>query len=158
MPGTQATGVANILVSPPIALLRPVLDENGPYSFGSHTITDFLTTTSHGLLPAGTWPIGGTYGVVVQPNGSIPATWGFDIGYDSGGAIGNEGDIYENRFAQVVIMHQAIGGGFITIEQVDIHQVQQFVPTPFVPVGGDRLGLFVSPGVAVDLFFMCLLA
>jgi hypothetical protein len=157
MPGVLPVGVGQALISPPIALLDPVLDENGPYAAGDHTITDFLTTTAHGLLPAGTWPIGGTYGVVIVPT-TIPATWGYDIGYDSGGPIGAEGYVYENRFAQVVIMHGAISGGFITVEVVNCHLVQTFVPTPFIPLGADRFGLNVSPGVAVDVYFMCLLA
>ncbi len=158
MPGTLPTGVANLLVTPPIALLRPIRDENGPYSFGDYTITEFLTTTTHGLLPAGTWPIGGTYGVMTFLSGAIPTTWGYDIGYDSHGAIGVEGYRYFNRFAQVVVMHEAIGGSFLTIQIQDIHYIQEWVPTVFTPVGGDRLGLHVSPDISVDLFFMCLLA
>jgi hypothetical protein len=158
MPGDVPTGVANILVTPPLSTLAPILDENGPYGTGDHTITDFLTTVAHGLLPAGTWPIGGTYGVIVEVNGAIPATWGYDLGYDSGGAVGTEGWRYHNRFAQVVVMHQILGGAFITIQQHDVHSIQDWLPTVFIPLGGDRMGLHVSPGVAVDLFFMCLLA
>lgn len=158
MPGNVPTGVANVLVTPPISLLTPVLDENGPYTFGSHTITDFLTTTAHGLLPAGTWPIGGTYGVVVQVNGAIPVTLGYSLGYDSGGAVGFEGYRYFERFAQVVVMHQSLSGAFITIQDQDVTHVQEWIPTVFIPLGGDRIGLFVEPAVAVDLYFMCLLA
>jgi len=154
----QPTGVSSLIIAPPIATLRPVLDEHGPFAAGNHTLTDFLTTSAHGLLPAGTWGVGGTYGVVVVPNGPIPATWGYRLGYDSGGAIGTEGWFYENRFAQVVVMHEAIGGGFITVQVVDCHQIQTYVPMPFIPVGGDRIGLNVSPVISVDLFFMCLLA
>ena len=153
-----STSVGSVIIGPPIALLRPVLDENGPFTAGSHTITDFLTTVAHGVLPAGTWPIGGTYGVLVQPNGVIPTAWGSTVGYDSGGAIGDEGVVFENRFAQVVVMHQAIGGAFVTVLQQDCRLLQTYIPTPFVPLGGDRIGLHVSAGVAVDLFFMCLLA
>ena len=154
----QTTGVSSLIVSPPISLLRPVLDENGPFSAGDHNITSFLTTVAHGLLPPGTWPIGGTYGVLVQPNGAIPLTWGYEIGYDSGGAIGNEGFVYENRFAQVVVLHQAIGGGFISVQIADCHLLQNYIPLSFIPVGGDQIGLHVTPGVAVDLYFLCLLA
>jgi hypothetical protein len=158
MPGTVPTGVAQFVVTPPISLLTPVLDENGPYATGDHTITDFLTTVAHGLLPAGTWPIGGTYGVLVQPNGTIPITWGARIGWDSGGATGNEGWIYFNRFAQVVVQHQALSGAFLTIQVEDCRALQTYIPTIFIPLGGDRIGLHVEPDVAVDLFFMCLLA
>ena len=151
------TGVAQFLVTPPLSTLRPVLDENGPYAPGDHTITDFLTS-GVGLLPAGTWGIGGTYGVLVQLSGAIPSTWGFSKGYDSGGPVGIEGNYYYNRFAQVVIMHQVIGGAYVTIQIEDIHYIQQYVPTIFIPLGGDRMGLHVTPDVSVDLFFMCLLA
>lgn len=152
------TGVAQFVVTPPLSLLAPIRDENGPYATGDHTITDFLTTTAHGVLPAGTWPIGGTYGVLVQPSGTIPATWGFDQGYDSHGAVGFEGWRYENRFAQVVVMHQTLAGPFITIQIEEAHYIQTYIPMIFIPLGGDRIGLNVSPSVSVDLFFMCLLA
>ena len=158
MPGTVPTGVGSVIISPPLALLRPILDEHGPFTTGDYTITDFLTTTSHGLLPAGTWPIGGTYGVVLQVNGAIPITWGYDIGYDSGGALGAEGWVYHERFCQLVVMHEAIGGAFLTVGITELHEIQRYVPLSWIPVGGDRLGLHVEPGVAVDLFFMCLLA
>jgi len=158
MPGTLPTGVADVLIRPTISVQNAILDENGPYTAGSHTITDFLTTTAHGLLPAGTWPIGGTYGVVVSVNGAIPITWGYSQGYDSGGPVGFEGWRYYNRFAQVVSMHQDLGGAFITIQVEDVHYIQQWIPLIWIPLGGDRLGLHVSPDIAIDLYFMCLLA
>lgn len=154
----QPVGVSSLILSPPIALLTPVLDEDGPFAAGDHTLTDFLTTVSHGLLPAGRWGIGGTYGVLVQPNGAIPATWGYTQGYDSGGAIGIEGWFYFNRFAQVVVMHQSLSGAFITVQVQEAHQIQSYIPTAFIPLGGDRIGLNVSPDIAVDLYFLCLLA
>jgi hypothetical protein len=158
MPGTVPTTIGSTIIQPAVSLLRPVLDENGPFGFGSHTITDFLTTTAHGLLPAGTWPVGGTYGVIVQPSGSIPVAWGYELGYDSGGSIGAEGWVYENRFAQLIVMHQAIGGSYVTMSVTDCHSLQTYIPMDLVIGGGDRIGLYPSAGVSVDLYFMCLLA
>jgi hypothetical protein len=157
MPGTVPTGVGQTIFTPPLALLDVVLDEHGPYGEGSHTITDFLTTSAHGLLPAGTWPIGGTYGVVIVAT-TIPPTWGYALGYDSGGPIGAEGTRYHNRFAQVCIQHQVLGGAFVTVQLEDCHFVQTFIRTEWIPLGGDRFGLHVSPDIAVDVYFMCLLA
>src|SRR6476661_5596559 len=99
----------DILAYPPIGTLNPVLDDNGPYTFGDHTFTTFHTAGAF-LLPAGTYQVHGTYGCIVRPNGEIPITWGYRIGYDSGGAVGFEGWEYENRFAQIVVMHQLLSG------------------------------------------------
>jgi len=157
VPGTVPVGVSQLLVNPPIGLMDPIRDEHGAFAAGDHTITDFLTTSAHGVLPAGTWPIGGTFGVIVAPT-VFPVTWGYDIGYDSGSPVGFEGWTYENRFAQLVVMHQAISGAFIPVQVVDCFRVQTYIPTAFVPVSGDRIGLHVSPGISVELYFMCLLA
>jgi|SRR6185295_775187 len=157
MPGVLPVGIGQLIASPPIALLDPVLDENGPYGAGDHTITDFVITVPHGILLPGTHPIGGTFGVIIQPT-VIPLTWGYEIGYDSTGPIGAEGYVYENRFAQLVVMHGTISGGYVTILTANCHSLQTYVQTPFVALGADRFGLHVSPGISVDLFFMCLLA
>lgn len=151
------TGVVSTLFAPPIGLQSPILDEDGPFTAGDHTITTFLTTTAHGLLPAGTWPIGGTYGVVVLAS-TIPLPFGYSIGYDSGGPIGGEGYFYFERFAQVVVMHQALGGSYVTVQTQDCNLLQQYIPLSFTPGGGDRIGLHVTTACAVELFFMCLLA
>lgn len=158
MPGVLPTGIAQTIAQPPISATRPILDEAGPYGTGDHNLTTFLTTTAHGLLPAGTWPIGGTYGVIVVPNGAIPTSWGVRIGYDSGGALGQEGYQYDNRFAQLVLLHAAIGGFLVPVIYRDCLHLQEYVAWDLVILAGDQLGVHVSPGVAVDLYYMCLLA
>ncbi len=152
------TGVADVLIRPPLALQTPIRDEHGPYSAGNHTITNFLTTTTHGLLPAGTWPIGGTYGVIAAVSGSIPVTWGYDLGWDNGGSFPWDGLEFENRFCQLVIMHQVLGGAFVVIQRENCHFIQTYIPMIWIPLGGDQIGLNVSPAISIDLFFMCLLA
>jgi len=155
MPNINA-GAVDALTFPPLGLLNPVLDANGPYASGSHTLTSF-TTNGAFLLPAGTYQIHGTYGVLVQPNGAIPVTWGIDYGYDSGGPIGAEGNRYFNRFAQLVAMHQFFSGAFATTEIFEAHRLAETFFWPFRLIGGDQLGLHVTPGVSVDLYFLCIL-
>lgn len=149
-------GVIDSIAFPPLGLLNPVLDTGGPYGAGDHTLSTF-TTSGAFLLPAGTYQVHGTYGVIVVPNGAIPASWGYSIGYDSGGALGGEGFIYHNRFCQVVPMHQVLSGFYLPLELHDVHTVPSYLLWPFRLIGGDLLGLHVSPGVAVDLFYLCVL-
>lgn len=150
------TGVIDALAFPPLGALLPVLDTNGPYAAGDHSLTTFATAGA-GALPAGTYQVHGTYGVIVVPNGAIPATWGHTVGFDGGGALGNEGDVYENRFCQLVPEHQVLSGFYLPLELHDVFTVPDYLLWPFRLVGGDLLGVHVSPGVSVDLFFLCLL-
>jgi len=150
------SGVVDFLAFPPVGTLNPVLDTNGPFGFGSHTFTTFHTTGAFGL-PAGTYQVHGTYGCIIRVNGTIPATWGRTVGYDSGGAVGFEGIVFENRFAQVVLMHQLLSGFFATVLEEDaVHTAETFF-WPFRLIGGDQLGLWVSPGITVDVYYLCIL-
>lgn len=146
------------IATPPLGTLDIVLDENGPYTFGNYDLDTFVTTVTHGLLPPGTHQVHGTYGVVIQLNGAIPTTWGVKFGYSSLVSSGNEGDIYENRICQAVLMHQLLGGAWVATDVEDVHRVPFLMQWPFRLIGGDLLGLNVSPGVAVDLFYLCVLA
>jgi hypothetical protein len=150
------SSVIDAIAFPPLGALAPVLDTGGPYASGDHTLTTF-TTTGAFLLPAGTYQVHGTYGLVVVPNGAIPAAWGYDIGYDSGGALGSEGAIYHNRFAQIVPMHQVLTGFYLPLDRLDVHTVPWYTLWPFRLIGGDQLGVHVEPGVAVDLYYLCVL-
>lgn len=154
MPATQ--GIIDTIAFPPIGLLNPVLDTGGPYSAGSWTF-DTFTTGGAMLLPAGTYQVHGTYGVIAQVNGAIPTPWGFSIGLDSGGALGFEGYRYDNRFCQLVPMHQLLSGVLYPMEIVDVHYSYQMVLWPFRLIGGDRLGLHVSPDISIDLYYLCVL-
>lgn len=152
----QPTGVIDLLAFPPVGSLNPVLDTDGPYAAGDWQLTQFSTTGAF-ILPAGSYQIHGTYGVIVQPVGAIPPTWGYSLGFDSGGAIGAEGWRYYNRFAQLVVQHQVLGGYYATVDSVEIHTLSQLIIWPFRLIGGDQLGLNVSPGITVDLYYLCLL-
>ncbi len=142
---------------PPLGLLKPVLDTTGPYSAGDYNLDEFTTDGSF-VLPVGTYQVHGTYGVIVVPNGTIPVTWGYSIGYDSGGALGNEGNVYENRFCQVVPQHQVLSGFYLPLDRFDVTVVPWYTLWPFRLIGGDRLGLHVTVGITVDLYYLCVLA
>lgn len=152
----QFTGVIDAIAFPPLGTLQPVLDTGGPYYAGSNE-RDTFTTNGAFLLPAGTYQVHGTYGVVVVINGSIPITWGYEIGFGSGGAIGDEGWRYDNRICQLVPMHQLFTGVFAPMDYIDVHYLPYMTLWPFRLIGGDRLGLYVSPGIAVDLYYLCVL-
>lgn len=151
----QIVPIIDTVLSPPIGLLRPVLDEDGPYGFGSHTLTTF-TSTAGVLVGDPTHNVYGTFGVIVQLQGAIPPPWGYTIGYDSGGAIGAEGFEYIPRFAQAVPQHQLLTGFWQALDVVDIVRLEQMLLWPFRLVGGDRLGLYVMPAITVDLYYLCL--
>lgn len=150
------TGIIDSLGTPPLGSLNAVLDDTGPFTAGSWSFNTFHTSGAF-LLPAGTYQVHGTYGVIVVPNGAIPITWGYTIGFDSGGALGPEGTRYENRLCQVVPMHQILSGALVPIDIVDVFTVPQIITWPFRLIGGDQLGLFVAPGIAVDLYYLCVL-
>lgn len=149
------TGVIDLIAFPPLGTLNPVLDTGGPYGFGDYNLTTF-TTGGAFALPAGTYQVHGTYGVMVVA-ASTPVTWGFSIGYDSGSALGNEGNIYENRFCQLAPQHQLFSGFYATLDLIDVHTVPLMALWPFRLIGGDRLGLHVEPSVSVDLYYLCVL-
>ncbi len=150
------TSIIDTVVTPPLGLLHPVLDTSGPYGFGDYTLTEFTTDGSF-TLPAGTHNVWGTYGVIVIPNGAIPVTWGQQIGWDSGGAIGSEGNRYDNRICQLVTQHQLFSGFWASLNYIDVHYVPQMTLWPFRLILSDRLGLHVEPDIAVDLYYLCVL-
>lgn len=150
------TGVIDSIAFPPLGLLNPVLDTGGPYSFGDHSLSTF-TTGGAFLLPAGTYQVHGTYGVIAVVSGAVPLAWGYDIGYDSGTTIGAEGIRYENRFCQLVPLHQVLSGFYLPVDRLDMHYILDSLLWPFRLVGGDLLGLHVEPGIQIDLYYLCVL-
>lgn len=150
------TTIIDTVFSAPLGLLNPVLDTGGPYGAGSHERDTFITNGAF-LLPAGTYQVHGTYGVIIVVNGAIPPTWGYAEGFRSGGALSDEGVRYDNKFCQVVPLHQALSGAFIPVSYTDVHYIPFLVEWPFRLAGGDRLGLWVSPGIAIDLYYLCIL-
>lgn len=148
--------IIDALSSPPFASLQQVLDTGGPYGPGSHTLTTF-TTSGAFILPAGTYGISGTYGVIVEVNGTIPASAGFRLGWDDVTIFAN-GNEYEDRIAQVVLLHTLpITGAKIIYSMSDIVLLQQTVYTPLLVGTPLTLGLYVSPNWHVDLYYLCVL-
>lgn len=152
----ELTSVVDAISFPPLGVLNPVLDSAGPYGAGSHNLTTF-TTGGAFALPAGTYQVHGTYGVIAVPSGTVPIVWGLDDGYDSGGALGLEGVRYHNRLCQLVPMHQVLSGFFLPIERLDVHYVPEHLLWPFRLIGGDMLGLWVPPAISIDLYYLCIL-
>lgn len=151
------TGIVDVLSTPPLSLLQQVLDTGGPYAAGDHTLTTF-TTGGAFLLPAGTYDVGGTYGIMVVVNGAIPVHWGYTIGWDGGVGPVFDGFVYENRIAQVNLQRQLpISGAWATTEIFDTHAIAALFLWPVVIGSAARIGLHVQVGIAVDVFYMCVL-
>lgn len=141
---TISQGMIDFALSPPIGVMNVHLDIAGPYGAGSHTLP---TWTSAGGIVS---PVGTTYGVVVQLNGAIPPKLGLTPGYTDGASI--VADVFENRVAQLVVMHQLLAGTWVITQIQDLFVVPLTVRwTEAIP---GRIGLFVSPFLAIDLFYL----
>jgi hypothetical protein len=150
------TDVIDAVATPPLASLQQVLDTGGPYGPGSHYLQNF-TTNGAFLLPAGTYGISGTYGVLTSINGAIPPQLGFSFGFNDATLV-SSGDEYHQRFVQVCLLHQLpITGAFIITETHDVNLVQQLFLWPSLIGSAARLGLYVAPGIHIDLFYLCVL-
>lgn len=154
MPST--VGIIDTLTTPPLASLQQVLDTNGPYTGGDHTLLQFHTNGAF-LLPAGNYDIGGTYGVIVQAS-TFPAVAGRTLGWNDATYPTISGDNYHDRIAQVCMLHQLpITGAWVITETFDIHLPSQLCLWPVYIGAAGRLGLHVFPNWAVELFYMCVL-
>jgi hypothetical protein len=147
-------GVIDQFLHPPLGLLNPVLDENGPYGPGTSTRSNF-TTSGAFLLPAGTYAISGTYGVIAVVNGAIPPTAGFANGWDDVGYPLLTGIRWDDRFAQVNVIHTLLSGIAVITQQFDLHTLVNLatwdVALPAV------IGIWVNPYMAIDLYYLCVL-
>jgi hypothetical protein len=141
-----SSGIIDSALHPPLGLLTNVLDANSPYS-GDATIT---TWSDGGTIRA----VGDTFGVIVIVSSLIPTPLGYTIGAGLGGGSIFEGTEYDLRLWQLVVQHQlALGlGGWVTTQLFDSHQLAAIVVWQEAIPG--RLGLFVLPGLAVDLQFL----
>ncbi len=154
MPATS--GVIDALATPPIASLQQVLDTNGPYGAGSHTIANFHTGGAF-ILPAGTYPISGTYGVLTVINGAIPPGLGLEIGWQDSG-ITDDGDIYYDRTLQLAIEHQLpITGAYVITNLYSSYRMTELFLWQGIVDAPSRIGLYVAPNLSFDLYFMCVL-
>jgi hypothetical protein len=149
-------GIIDALTSPPFASLNQVLDTNGPYTAGDYTLTNF-TTGGAFLLPAGTYDLGGTFGVLVEVT-AIPVKTGLTIGWNDGSEPIISGDEYEQRMVQICLIRTLpISGAHVITEVHDQYLVSQLYLWPVLLGSATRLGLHVNPGFECDLFFMCVL-
>lgn len=154
MPTT--TGIIDTVTTPPFASLQQVLDTNGPYAAGDHTLTQFHTGGAF-LLPAGNYDVSGTYGVIVQVS-TFPARAGRLLGWNDAAFPTISGDTYQDRIAQVCLLHSLpISGATIITETFDVNLPQQLFLWPVYLGSGTKVGLHVFPGFAVELFYMCVL-
>ncbi len=154
MPSTVS--IIDAITSPPFVTLQQVLDTNGPYGPGDHTLTDFVTNGAF-LLPAGTYTISDTYGVIVQVNGVIPPDAGFKIGWNDVSILAS-GDTYEDPIAQVVLLHTLpITGAKVIYAIETIRLISQTIYTPLLVGTALTLGLHVEPNWHVDLYYLCVL-
>jgi hypothetical protein len=151
-----STSIIDTVSTPPLASLQQVLDTNGPFSAGDHTISTFVTNGAF-LLPAGTYDIGGTYGVIVQAS-TFPASAGRVLGWNDVTFPTISGDEYFDRIAQVCLLHQLpITGAYVITETFDIHLPSQLLLWPVYLGSAAKVGLHVFPNFAVELFWMCVL-
>lgn len=151
------TDIIDTVATPPLASLQQVLDTNGPFAPGDHTITQFHTNGAF-LLPSGNYSVGGTYGLLVVAS-TIPGNAGQLIGFN--GLVGGQDkdeNTYADRIAQVVLYHQLpISGYWAATQRFDIHYSAELNLWPALIGSGGAVGLHVFPGWSVDLFWMCVL-
>lgn len=148
--------IIDTVTTPPLASLQQVLDTGGPYGAGSHLRASFHTSGAF-LLPAGTYDVGGTYGVLVQVQGAVPVHAGQTEGFNDGSVVGS-GDRYNRRIAQVCLLHQLpISGAWVITEMHDQFTIQALYLWNVNLGSPAKLGLHVTPGWSVDLYYMAVL-
>jgi hypothetical protein len=141
MPSVQT--LIDFALSPPLGVLNPHLDTNGPYGPGNHSLTQW---NDSGVLKN----VSDTFGVYANFNGAIPPKLGLTLGYTDGGLI--VADEFELRLVQIVALHQFLGGAW-TISQVESVHVLPITVRWSEALPG-KVGLYVLPGIAVDLFYL----
>lgn len=154
MPTT--TNIIDVISTPPLASLQQVLDTGGPYGPGSHTLTTFSTNGAF-LLPAGSYAVSGTYGVIAVVNGTIPPAAGFQIGWHDPLAI-SDASYYYDAIGQVLVQHQLpITGAWVTAQLEWLHELQTFFYWTLSIGTPGRVGLYVAPNWHIDLYYLCVL-
>jgi len=151
------TDIISSLATPPLVSLQQVLDTGGPYGGGDHVLDNF-TTSGAFLLPAGTYAVAGTYGVVVRAT-TIPAAAGHTIGFN--GIVGGQDidmDVWHDTIAQLCLLKSfPITGAIYPIQVEYIHLATELVLWNGLTAAPNHIGLHVFPNWAVDLYYMCVL-
>jgi len=140
------TGVIDTILHPPIGGLTNLLDYNGPYTAGPHTLT---TWNDNGT----TRSVSNTFGMIATVNGAIPIEWGLELGWDDP-ITGFGGTYYQGRVLQVVVQHQLLLGlgGYVDTQIENIFQAA--VAMTWNEALPGRIGLYVAPGWSFDLQFL----
>lgn len=146
MPGIDVS-LAQQFLHPPIGLLVPHLDYHGPYT-GNVTVTTWSRTPGPIFTNS---PVSNTFGVLWNLNGPIPAGRGFTTGWVSDDGQYDASEL-EIPLAQLVVQHQFPSGAWLTTQSLWISSYPGVVTWAEALPG--RLGLLVSPGLALDLFFL----
>lgn len=134
-------GVVQQFLHPPLEFLHPVLDSGGPYS-GNLTLYNW----------GGSISVTATFGVVLVP-ATIPTELGYTEGWSTGGSV-SSGDYYPLRLAQLVVQRQLAGGSWVSSEIHNVYHPGETVIWAEAAPG--RLGLYVLPGVTMDLYYLVL--
>jgi hypothetical protein len=142
MPSVVQT-IIDFALSPPIGVLKPILDAAGPYAAGNHT----LGTYTAGIVAV---PVELSFGVILQAAGTFPPAAGFVVGYDDG--VNVVRDEYFDRIAQLSVQHQLQTGAWVVTQEVDSFVLSTVIRWREALPG--RIGLYVSPNWSVDLFYL----
>lgn len=150
------SAIAQLLVHPPLGAMVPALDSGGPYFEGDYT-KDHWSTAGGTLVPAGTYAVNATFGVIVNLRTAPPPTWGFNLGWSSHPVLDYSGYTFHNRIAQVILQRQLLTGLLVNVAEMNVHQYMQMAVWDLDVVGTLRFGLHVEPGLQVDLYWLVLL-
>lgn len=136
-------GIIDFAFSPPIGVLNPFLDGNGPFGAGQHTLTTWLDG-------AVSKSVANTFGVQINFNGAIPPQLGLVPGYDDGGLVVT--DEFDIRLVQIVALHQFLSGAWTVTQVESVHMLPLTIRWEEALPG--KIGLYVAPYISVDLWFL----
>lgn len=136
-------GIISAFTQLPIGVLDTALDAAGPYGPGSHSLT---TWSQAGTIRN----VSDTFGVVVQINGAIAPKLGLTPGFDDGGTV--QLDIFQLRIVQLAQLFQTRSGVWVPVFVSNLFSAPSLIRWAEDQPG--KIGLYVSPTWAVDLFYL----
>lgn len=140
MPTT--VGLSSFAVAGPLGVLSAFLDTGGPYSCQTT-----ITTINGNALSASS-------GVAVVVSGAIPAGLGYHEGWVAPTGL-FDGVDYQLRLWQAVVQHQLLSGLWVTTQEINSDKLARVVLWDQALPG--RLGLWVLPGLSVDVYRLAVL-
>jgi hypothetical protein len=147
-PGLESVArIIDSFVRPGFDKLGTYHDYLGPYS-GNNTITQWSETPG----PVFTnWNVASSFGVVVNPVGAIPEGWGYRNGWVDEPTAHNCVQ-WEPPFGKLYVQTRLANGFYLTTSIVTLDvfpHMEVWIDAPAA-----RLGLYVAPNIALDLFFL----